>query len=285
MINHLSRRQFVQGIGMAAGTVWVSQGLSAQPISTAFNKTYSFSPQPTLTGKVFDLVIGETDVSFTGKKRKATTVNGSLPAPTLRFKQGETVTIRVKNNLQEDTSIHWHGILVPSDMDGVPHISFAGIKPNQTFTYTLPIKQSGTYWYHSHSGFQEQTGLMGAIIIDPIDADSIQVDREHVIVLSDWTDEDPMRLLAKLKANSDFDNYQQPTLMKLRQDAKNKGLSNALAMRQMWNQMRMTPTDFSDLSGITTFTYLMNGIAPDHNWTGLFNKGEPFLIFRFLILN
>ena len=274
MINNLSRRQFVQGIGMAAGTVWVSQGLRANPLLAASQTPYAFSPQQTLTGKVFDLVIGETDINFTGKKRKATTVNGSLPAPTLRFKQGETVTIRVKNNLQEDTSIHWHGILVPSDMDGVPHISFAGIKPNQTFTYTLPIKQSGTYWYHSHSGFQEQTGLMGAIIIDPIDADPIQADREHVILLSDWTDEDPMHLLSKLKANSDFDNYKQPTLMTLRQDAQKQGLTNALAMRKMWNQMRMTPTDFSDLSGVTTFTYLMNGIASDHNWTGLFNKGE-----------
>jgi FtsP/CotA-like multicopper oxidase with cupredoxin domain len=274
MIKNLSRRQFVQGIGMAAGTVWVSQGLSAQPISAAFNKAYAFSPQQTLTGNVFDLVIGESDVNFTGNKRKATTVNGSLPAPTLRFKEGETVTIRVKNNLQEDTSIHWHGILVPSDMDGVPQISFAGIKPEQTFTYTFPIKQSGTYWYHSHSGFQEQTGLMGAIIIDPIGADPIQADREHVIVLSDWTDENPMHLLTKLKAHSDFDNYKQPTLMKLRQDVKQQGLTNALAMRQMWNQMRMTPTDFSDLSGVTTYTYLMNGIAPDQNWTGLFNKGE-----------
>jgi CopA family copper-resistance protein len=163
---------------------------------------------------------------------------------------------------------------VPSNMDGVPQISFAGIKPDQTFTYTLPINQSGTYWYHSHSGFQEQTGLMGAIIIDPIDVDPIKADREHVIVLSDWTDENPMHLLAKLKSSSDFDNYNQPTLMKLRQDVQKKGLSKALAMRKAWNQMRMTPTDFSDLSGVTTYTYLMNGVAPDNNWTGLFNKGE-----------
>lgn len=270
MITPINRRTFIQGL--AAGTVAVSQGLSAQPI--AQSTRFSRSPQAVLKGNEFNLNVGASTVSLTGKKRQATTVNGTLPAPTLYMKEGETVTIHVKNTLAEDTSIHWHGLLVPFQMDGVPGISFDGIKPGQTFSYQFPLKQSGTYWYHAHSGFQEQLGLYGAIVIEPAEGDVIKADREHVLVLSDWTDDNPMNLLRWLKTESDFDNYHQPTLMQLIADARENGLREALAERKMWNQMRMLPTDFADLSGVTTFSYLLNGIMPSGNWTGLFNKGE-----------
>src|SRR3546814_820610 len=156
-----------------------------------------------LSGIEFNLEIDESPVNFTGTPRMATTVNGSLPAPTLRWREGDAVTIRVKNRLNETTSIHWHGIILPFQMDGVPGISFAGIPPGETFTYRFKVQQSGTYWYHSHSGMQEATGVYGAIIIDPAQTDPIRADREYVVQLSDWTDEDPMRVLAKLKRSEE----------------------------------------------------------------------------------
>ncbi len=203
----------------------------------------------------------------------ATTVNGSLPAPTLRWREGDTVTIRVKNRLNETTSIHWHGIILPFQMDGVPGISFAGIPPGETFTYQFKVQQSGTYWYHSHSGMQEATGVYGAIIIDPAQTDSIRADREYVVQLSDWTDEDPMRVLAKLKMQGDYYNYNQPTAVDFFQDASQMGLKAAIDKRKMWNEMRMSPTDLADLSA-NVLTYLMNGTTPAGNWTGLFRPGE-----------
>lgn len=275
MTHHLSRRQFVQGIavaGLAANRgVRAHDGMRADtPLSTLAPVT----PQvPHLNGNVFDLTVDEAVVNFTGKSRIATVINGSLPAPVLHFKEGETVTIRVTNRLKEQTSIHWHGLLLPFAMDGVPGISFNGIAPGQTFSYQFPIRQSGTYWYHSHSGFQEQTGMMGAIVIEPRDGESIRADRDHVIMLSDWTDADPMALLNKLKVESGFDNYQMPTATQFLADVRSKGWKRAVADRKMWNEMRMIPTDFTDLSA-HTFTYLINGTNPASNWTGLFKKGE-----------
>lgn len=270
---HLSRRQFVQGLTIAG--VAASSGAWARPTTqTITDQTLQ------LKGNSFDLTIDEAWVNYTGKPRLATVINGSLPAPTLYFKEGDTVTIRVTNRLKEQTSIHWHGILLPFEMDGVPGISFHGIDAGQTFTYQFPIKQSGTYWYHSHSGFQEQTGMMGAIIIEPREGESVKVDRDYVVMLSDWTDKDPMRLLSQLKAQSGFDNYQQPTAMQLWRDAKIQGWTHALEARKMWNQMRMVPTDYTDLSA-HTYTYLMNGANPASNWTGLFKKGEKIRL-RFI---
>ena len=161
---------------------------------------------PVLTGTEFDLIVEETAVNFTGAPRMAVTINGSLPSPTLHWREGDTVTIRVHNRLAEDTSIHWHGILLPYQMDGVPGISFKGIPPGETFTYQFKVAQSGTYWYHSHSGMQEQKGMLGAIIIDPVGADPIHADRDYIVQLSDWTDEDPHRVFAKLKKQSDYYN-------------------------------------------------------------------------------
>jgi len=263
------RRRFLQGL--AAGGIML--GLSPWLRSAQAASTTATGTAPVLTGTEFDLTISETPVNFTGKPRMATTVNGSFPGPTLRWRAGDTVTIRVTNRLAEDSSIHWHGILLPYQMDGVPGISFHGIAPGETFTYRFKVQQSGTYWYHSHSGMQEQTGMFGAIIIDPPGVDPIRAERDHVVLLSDWTDEDPMRVMAKLKVQSNYYNYNQPTVGDFFRDVANDGLSAALASRKMWQEMRMNPTDLADVSA-HTYTYLTNGVTPAGNWSGLFKPGE-----------
>ncbi|MBX3646352.1 MAG: copper resistance system multicopper oxidase [Rhodocyclaceae bacterium] len=269
-IPDLPRRRFVQGL--AAGGVLL--GLSARPIPSWSMEPAAARDVPVLRGTEFDLVVEKSTVNFTGNPGMATIINGSIPAPTLRWKEGETVTIRVTNKLAETTSIHWHGIILPYQMDGVPGISFAGIPPGQTFTYRFKVGQSGTYWYHSHSGFQELTGMYGAIIVEPAGGETIRADREHVVLLSDWTDnEDPMRVFSRLKTQSDYYNYNQPTAMAFFRDASRDGLKSALDARRMWNQMRMSPTDLADLSA-NTLTYLMNGTTPAGNWTGAFRPGE-----------
>ena len=265
------RRRFVQG--MAAGSVllglapWPKSALASAPAQTVTGLA------PVLAGTEFDLSVAETAVNFTGRARMATTINGSIPAPTLRWREGETVTIRVTNHLKVSTSIHWHGIILPYQMDGVPGISFAGIAPGETFTYRFKVGQSGTYWYHSHSGFQEQTGMYGAIIIDPPLSENIRVDRDYVVQLSDWTDEDPMVVFAKLRKMSDYYNFKQPTVADFSRDVGDMGMKGALGKRRMWNRMRMNPTDLADISAYT-YTYLMNGTAPDNNWTAMFKPGE-----------
>ena len=227
-----------------------------------------------LTGTTFDLHLGETPVNFTGAPRIAHTVNGSLPAPILRWKEGTTVTLRASNRLPAgDASIHWHGILLPANMDGVPGLSFNGIKPGETYVYRFNVKQGGTYWYHSHSAFQEQLGLYGALIIDPREPEPFRYDREHVVLLTDWTDEDPERLFTKLKKQSDYYNFNQRTAGDFFRDVRTHGLRATLGERAMWGEMRMKPTDLADVSGYT-YTYLMNGTTPEGNWTGLFKPGE-----------
>ena len=272
--NALSRRRFVQGLaagGVLLGTAALSGcTLTAQraPATTSMTGT-----APVLSGTDFELAIDNSPVNYTGKVGTATTVNGSIPAPTLRWREGDTVTIRVVNRLQESTSIHWHGIILPFDMDGVPGISFDGIPAGTTFTYQFKVVQSGTYWYHSHSGGQEQPGLYGAIIIEPANGERIQADRDHVVLLSDWTDHDPMALFAKLKVQSDYYNFNQPTVPDFLRDVARDGLGAALDERRMWQQMRMNPTDLADLSA-AALTYLCNGTTPAGNWTGLFQRGE-----------
>lgn len=275
----LPRRRFLQGL--AAGGIllglspWSRPAWAREAVGTASGTA------KVLSGTEFDLTIAETAVNFTGAPRLATTINGSIPAPTLRWREGDTVTLRVTNRLAEDTSIHWHGILLPYQMDGVPGISFKGIPPGETFTYRFKVQQTGTYWYHSHSGMQEQTGMYGAIVIDPArGGDPIRADRDYVVQLSDWTDEDPMRVFHKLKMQSDYYNFNQPTAVEFFRDASNEGLSAAINKRKMWQQMRMNPTDLADISGYT-YTYLMNGTAPAGNWTGLFRPGEK-LRLRFI---
>ena len=234
---------------------------------------------PILRGKNFNLDIGFQKVNFTGKDRIATTINGYLPAPTLHWKQGERVTLNVTNHLAEDSSIHWHGMIIPTDMDGVPGLSYAGIKPGDTFKFEFDINQSGTYWYHSHSGYQEQTGVYGAIIIDPID-EPVASERDYVIVLSDWTDEDPADVYAKLKKQSHYYNMKERTFADVWSDVKKKGVAQTLNEREMWNDMRMSDSDISDVTGMT-YTFLMNGQTPQQGWTGLFNKGEKIRL-RFI---
>ncbi|MDX1497101.1 MAG: copper resistance system multicopper oxidase [Salinisphaeraceae bacterium] len=268
-----SRRQFIQGLGALglaglAGNLWIpawARG-AAQP--------------QILRGTEFDLNIGETAVNFTGTPRFAPTINGSIPGPTIRWREGDTVTLRVTNRLMHDTSIHWHGILLPANMDGVPGLSFKGIAPGETFTYQFKVKQSGTYWYHSHSMFQEQTGLYAPLIIEPREPEPFSYDRDYVVMLSDWTDEDPKRLFAKLKKQSDYYNFNQQTLGDLWQDIQQNGLNSTVENRKRWGEMRMMPTDLADVSAYT-YTYLMNGITPSGNWTGLFKKGEKIRL-RFI---
>lgn len=264
------RRRFVQGL--ATGGVLL--GLAGLPkLGRSQGAPARQANAPMLEGTEFNLVIAASAVNFTGTPRLATTINGSLPAPTLRWREGDTVTIRVTNQLREHTSIHWHGIILPYQMDGVPGISFAGIAPGETFTYRFKVQQSGTYWYHSHSGMQELTGMYGAIIVEPAQADAIRSDRQHVVLLSDWTDENPMRVYAKLKAQSNYYNKIQPTALDFFRDASRNGLKSAIDQRKMWNSMRMSPTDLADLSA-DTLTFLMNGTTPAGNWTGVFRKGE-----------
>jgi CopA family copper-resistance protein len=262
-----ARRRFVTSA--AVGGAWLGTGFwpsRAHAVAPVGNLNQ-------LSGRSFDLRIDAMPFNITGRTAVATAVNGSVPAPILRWREGDTVTLDVTNRLAEPSSIHWHGVLLPFGMDGVPGLSFAGIAPGQTFTYRFDVKQSGTYWYHSHSRFQEQTGLYGAIVIEPRGGERFPTARDYVVLLSDWSDEDPETVIANLKKMSDFYNFNEPTAIEFARDASRVGVQQALAKRKMWNQMRMSPTDLSDVNA-HTYTYLMNGASPDGNWTGLFSRGE-----------
>ncbi|HEX7235709.1 MAG TPA: copper resistance system multicopper oxidase [Gammaproteobacteria bacterium] len=262
---HATRRRFLQGI--AAGGVLTSLGAGAR------RATAALAPPGMLRGNEFELVVSEAAANFTGRVSAATVVNGSLPAPLLRWREGDTVTLHVRNELDEETSIHWHGILLPFDMDGVPGVSFHGIHPGETFTYRFDVKQSGTYWYHAHSGFQEQLGLYGPLIIEPREAEPFAYDREHVILLSDWTDRDPLDLYRLLKRQPGYFNYNNRTLGDFVRDSQRDGFKPTLRERLDWGRIRMKPSDLADVGG-HGYTYLMNGAAPAGNWTGLFAPGE-----------
>ncbi len=265
----VSRRRFVQGLavgGVAAAFGWPQSGLAAPAT-------------PVLTGTDFDLVIDELPVNFTGSTRIGVAVNGSVPAPTLRCREGTTVELRVSNRLSPksihggQTSIHWHGILLPANMDGVPGMSFDGIGAGETYRYRFDLRQSGTYWYHSHSGFQEQAGLYGALIVDTAEPEPFDYQRDHVVLLSDWTDLAPADLYARLKKMPGHDNYGKRTVGDFLRDAKRDGLAATVEDRKMWGEMRMTPTDLSDVNA-HTYTYLINGTTSLGNWTGLFARGD-----------
>jgi len=228
---------------------------------------------PEISGNVINLTIAETPFRVDNLNATAVTVNGTVPGPLIRLQEGQNVTLKVTNHLKEASSIHWHGILLPPDMDGVPGVSFAGIEPGTTFVYQFPVKQSGTYWYHSHSGGQEQSGVYAPMIIDPIEPDPIQYDREYVVILSDWSFESAEQMIAKLKKQSDYFNYQQRTLGEFFLDLKQKGWSATFDNYLAWARMRMDPTDLGDVTS-HAYTYLMNGLSPATNWTGLFNPGE-----------
>jgi len=225
---------------------------------------------PAVAG-TYDLSIGETTINVSGKDRTALAINGTVPGPTLRFKEGEDLVINVTNTLDEDTSIHWHGLILPFEEDGVPGISFDGIRPGTTHTYRFPAQQSGTYWFHSHSGLQEQSGIYGSIVIEPEGREPFRYDREYVVVLSDWHDSKPETILANLKKQSDYYNYSQRTLLDFFDDVSRNGFDATLADRMDWGEMRMAPTDIADVSG---YTFLVNGKNPEQNWTGHFEPGE-----------
>jgi CopA family copper-resistance protein len=262
----LTRRRFVQGLalGGAALSLGLPRGAqaAAHPAAPAV-----------LQGKDIALRIGAQAANFTGRPRSAVTVNGALPAPILRLREGEHVHLRVTNTLDVTSSIHWHGILLPADMDGVPGLSFEGIAPGATYDYHFPLKQSGTYWYHGHSAMQEQLGLYGALIIEPQVPEPFHYDRDHVVLLSDWTDTDPHRIFDRLKKQGDYFNFRQRTVADFFRDVKAQGWKSAWADRKMWGAMRMNPTDLADVSA-AAYTYLVNGATPASNWTGLFKPGE-----------
>lgn len=274
MQSKTSRRTFVKGL--TAGGILGGLGLWHTPIWAA----RSLGETNVLSGTEFDLFIGETPVNITGNARTAMTINGGIPGPQLRWREGDTVTLRVKNRLKDMTSIHWHGIILPANMDGVPGLSFHGIEPNGTYVYQFKVKQNGTYWYHSHSGFQEQVGVYGPLVIDAKEPEPFEYDRDYVVMLTDWTDEDPASLMKTLKKQSDYYNTHKRTVSDFIHDVADKGWSATVADRKMWAEMKMNPTDIADVSG-ATYTYLMNGQAPNSNWTGTFKPGEK-LRLRFI---
>lgn len=267
MPSNTSRRTFVKGL--AASGLLGGLGLWRAPVWAL--------PPPgqinELSGSEFELFIGETPVNFTGSPRTAMTINGSLPGPLLRWREGDTVTLRVRNRLSASTSIHWHGILLPANMDGVPGLSFHGIEPGGVYVYQFKVRQNGTYWYHSHSGLQEQAGVYGPLVIDAKEPEPFHYDREFVVMLSDWTDEDPASLMKTLKKQSDYYNDHKRTVCDFIDDVSDKGWGASVADRTMWAEMKMNPTDIADVSG-ATYTFLINGHTPDSNWTGLFRPGE-----------
>jgi CopA family copper-resistance protein len=265
-----SRRRFVQGLAGGALAIASTRyfGWAAAADSTAAGDAGAV-----LSGTEFNLTIGALPVNFTGEPGIATAVNGRLPAPLLRWREGDTITLRVSNRLSAPTSIHWHGMIVPADMDGVPGLSFKGIGPGETYAYRFKVNQSGTYWYHSHSRFQEQTGLYGPIVIAPRRGERHRADREHVVLLSEWTDLDPEHIYRTLKIQSNYFNFAQRTAGDFFDDVRKQGWKPTLADRRKWGQMRMDPTDLADVSGYA-YTYLMNGTTPTGNWTGVFRRGE-----------
>jgi CopA family copper-resistance protein len=259
----MNRRRFMLGAaGALSGIPCLPRRALAAP-----------SRAPVLSGTEFQLEIGPTPINITGQPRIATAVNGQVPGPILRWREGDTVTLAVTNRLSVPSSIHWHGIRVPSPMDGVPGLSFNGIAPGETFIYRFPVHQSGTYWYHSHSGFQEQTGVDGPIVIVPKGGYAQAFDRDYVVFLSDWSDENPDTIVSNLKFQSGYYNYGERTVGTFVDDAEKKGLGATVADRLEWGKMRMSPTDILDVSG-ATYTYLINGQPPGANWTALFRPGE-----------
>ncbi len=265
MTHNIDRRQLLRGATLAGGglalTAWM-------PAWAQTNSAGIVRPLPTLSGNDITLRIARQTMTIDGRKMRAIGVNGTVPAPLLRLREGQTVRLNVVNELDVDSSIHWHGLLVPAQFDGVPGVSFPGIKPRSNYLYEFPVKQSGTYWYHSHSGLQEQLGHYGPIVIDPAGPDPVQSDREHVLVLADHSPLSPEEIFRRIKVDPGHFNFQRQTLSGLL--AKR---DQPLKDRMDWGRMRMDPTDVLDVSG-STYTYIVNGFGPQDNWTALFKPGE-----------
>ena len=219
----------------------------------------------------YSLTVDRVTIDTGDFRKQGIGYNGASPGPILRFREGEDVTIHVTNNLDEPTSVHWHGLILPFQMDGVPGLSYPGIAPGETFTYRFPIKQAGTYWFHSHSGFQEPDGAYGAIVIEPQGREPFRYDREYVVQLTDKHPHSGDRIMRNLKTSADYYNRQQQTVGDFWRDSREQGLAAMLKDRLMWGDMRMMSSDIEDVQG---FTGLINGKGPEQNWTGLFKPGE-----------
>ncbi|GJL53031.1 MAG: copper resistance protein A [Nitrospirales bacterium] len=269
--NKITRRALLKRVGTLGLTMAMVRLLPSYVWASAATTGATSTSQ--LDGTVIELLIDETPFRIGEQTGMAKTINGTLPGPLIRLQEGQTITFNVINRLKEDTSIHWHGLILPPDMDGVPGVSFAGIKPASTFTYRYPVRQSGTYWYHSHSGSQEQLGVYGPIIIDPMEPEPFQYTRDYVVVLSDWTFESPDAVFANLKKLPSYYNFQKRAAHELFTDIGRKGLWPTLQNYLMWDGMRMDPTDFADVTGYA-YTYLLNGLSPASNWTGRFRPGD-----------
>jgi len=269
----LGRREFVKGIATASALLPLATFAPFTWANEISARAKSMGEGTTLSGSSFDIEIAPLPVNFTGKAGTATAVNGLLPGPVLKLKEGDAVTIRVTNRLEEMCTIHWHGIILDTSMDGVPGISFPGIAPGETFVHRFTVVQHGTYWYHAHT-LAEQTGVYGALVIEPRDAaDEVKVDRDYPVVLSDWTDENPVDVYLNLKKMAGYYNYRNLTISDFIDDAAHLGIGAALSKRHIWNKTRMSPNDFSDISA-ATYTYLMNGQSANGNWSGMAKAGE-----------
>ncbi|WP_340106816.1 copper resistance system multicopper oxidase [Rhodohalobacter sp. 8-1] len=268
--NDITRLRFLRYTATMAALAGVSSILPTYAFA-GFNQRNELRPKG--PDNVIDLTIGRMPHKIDGKQGGAIGINGTVPGPLIRLKEGQDVLLRVKNELDETTSIHWHGILLPFQMDGVPGVSFDGIAPGETFEYRYPVRQNGTYWYHSHSGLQEQLGHYGPLIIDPADEDPVEYDRDYPVVLSDWTFEDPYRVLANNVKQEGYYNYQKRTIGEFFDDIKKDGFGDAVNNYLMFGKMRMSATDLVDVTG-ATYTHLMNGRGPNSNWNAIFKKGE-----------
>ena len=270
-----TRRAFLGGVATAAvagsALVLPSGATANRPLPRAgrFSELDASHPDG------IDLVLERQRIRVAGGIGSAITLNGSIPGPIIRMREGEDALIRVHNRMAESTSIHWHGILLPFTMDGVPGVSFEGIGAGETFTYRYPVRQNGTYWYHSHTGLQEQLGHYGSLILEPAGRDPVEYDIEFPIVLSDWTFEDPHTVLRNLKTIDGYYNYQRPTVANLddQMAATDTGLLDVILERLRWQRMRMDPTDLADVTS-ATYSYLMNGHGPEENWTAVVRPGQ-----------
>jgi CopA family copper-resistance protein len=267
----ITRRDLLKGIGSLGLLAAFERLVPAYARAGATSVASQISRRA--AGEPIDLVIADQKINFDGRTGNAMTISGSLPGPVVRLREGEEAVLRVTNRLKETSSIHWHGLIVPPEMDGVPGVSFAGIKPGETFTYRFPVRQYGTYWAHSHSGGQELLGVYMPLLIDPAEPEPFKYDRDYVVMLSDWSFEHPARLISNLKRQGNYYNRQRRTVGEFFRDASDKGFSVALSDYEAWSRMRMDPTDLSDVTS-DTLIYLMNGLSPASNWTGIFGAGE-----------
>ncbi len=274
----ISRRDFIKatGAGLFLAGLHCALPLPSWALSTNSGITAASRQSR------YDLAIAYSPIRIDGREGIATGINGTVPGPLVHLREGDDVLLTVTNQLEDTkhSSIHWHGILVPFRMDGVPGINFNGIQPGETYEYRYRVKQAGTYWYHSHSRFQEQTGTYGPLIIDPKDGEPFSYDRDYPVVLSDWSFTDPEIIFRNINLMGHYYNFQQRTVWDFFDDVGDRGFANTVADRMAWGRMRMSPVDLADVTGYA-YTFLMNGHSPDMNWTALFKPGETIRL-RFI---